>query len=388
MRRIKFIPDNRITLLHSGAEFFPALEEAIDGAQVEIYLETYIFADDETAVRIQSALERAAQRGVVVNVTTDWLGTGHRRCLALNAAFRRAGVNHRIFNAWFRRGATRLHRKICVVDRSVAFLGGMNINDDMHADNDYHVILPAPRWDFAVRIAGPLVEEIYREAERQWMLLGGLNLRYRWERFLRNRRGIDEADGAGMSAALLVRDNLRNRSTILKAYLQALGNARGSALLVTPYFAPGRKLRAGLAAAVRRGVGVTLLIGVGQFRIQDAVARWFYPKLMKAGVKVVEYRKTQLHGKVAVIDDAWAMVGSSNWDGLSLQVNQEANVVIRDAEFAQELRHHIERGIAEGVTVPPREYAYVPWYRRLWYGAAYLFYRSVLRLIAAGRYEE
>ncbi|WP_236422640.1 phospholipase D-like domain-containing protein, partial [Escherichia coli] len=109
-----------------------------------------------------------------------------------------------------------------------------------------------------------------------------------------------------------------NRSTIQKAYLQALGRARHSVLLATPYFAPGRKFRKALAHAARRGVQVTLLIGVGEFKIQDAVAHSFYPKLLLDGVRVVEYRKTQLHAKVAVVDDDWATVGSSNCDGLSL----------------------------------------------------------------------
>jgi cardiolipin synthase A/B len=142
------------------------------------------------------------------------------------------------------------------------------------------------------------------------------------------------------------------------------------------------------AAAAARGVNVTLVVGVGQFRIQDAVAHSFYPKLLRSGVKVVEYRKTELHGKVAVVDDEWATVGSSNWDGLSLLINQEANVVIKDAGFAKNLRMQIERGVADGVPIRLEDYANVPWYKRIWYGSAYVFYRSVLRIIAVGRYEE
>lgn len=388
MRSILFTADNDITLLHSGAEFFPALIAALDAATSEIYLETYIFAADETGEEVKAALKRAAGRGVIVNVLIDWLGTGHRQSLLLNDEFRRARVNQRVFNSWFRRGVTRLHRKICVVDRRLAFLGGLNINYDLRCDYDHNLILPAPRWDFAVRIAGPLVAHIHLEVEMQWMLLGGLNLRYRWEKFRERRLAGSRHGDKSMVAALVVRDNLRHRNTIQKACLKALGGARDSAYLVTPYFAPGRKLRRALAQAAMRGVQVTLLIGVGQFRIQDAVAHSLYPKLLKQGVKVVEYRKTQLHGKVAVIDDEWATVGSSNWDGLSLLVNQEANVVIKDAGFAQNLRLHIERAVVDGVAVRLEDYVNIPWYKRMWYGAAYAFYRSVLRIIAAGRYEE
>jgi cardiolipin synthase A/B len=388
MRSVSFTAGNDITLLHSGAEFFPALISAIDTARLEIYLETYIFASDETGDEVKAALIRAAGRGVTVNVITDWVGTGHRQCVALNQQLRQERVNHRVFNSWFRRGIACTHRKICVVDRHVAFLGGLNINDDLRDDSNPRVVLPAPRWDFATQIVGPLVARIHAEVEAQWMLLGGLNLRYRWEKFRGAWTPKSTQADAPILAALVVRDNLRNRRTIQKAYLKALGNARRSALLATPYFAPGRKLRKGLAAAARRGVDVTLLIGVGQFRIQDAVAHSFYPKLLKAGVKLVEYRKTQLHAKVAVIDDEWATVGSSNWDGLSLLINQEANVLIRDSGFAFQLREHIERGVADGVAVAREAYMNVPWTKRFWYGAASIFYRSVLRVIALGKYEE
>jgi cardiolipin synthase len=135
-------------------------------------------------------------------------------------------------------------------------------------------------------------------------------------------------------------------------------------------------------------VDVTLLLGVGQFQLQDAVAHSFYPKLLKSGVKVVEYQKTQLHGKVAVVDDEWSTVGSSNFDGLSLFVNQEANIVVKDAQFAQELRKHIRHGAVDGVPVRLEDFVGIPWYRRAWYGAAYLLYKSILRVITLGKYTE
>lgn len=388
MRPVEFVAHNKVTLLHCGAEYFPALIAAFDAARYEIYLETYIFTLDRTGERIRDALIRAASRGVTVNVVTDWLGSGHREAVVLNQQLRTGRVNHHVFNAWFRRGVARTHRKMCVVDRQVAFLGGININDDHISDDGFNEPLPAPRWDFGVSISGPLVAIIHHDMQSQWMLLGGLSLRYRWELF-RERRATGHAEGDGpVLAALVLRDNLRNRRTIQQSYLKALGGARRSALLANPYFAPGRKLRDGLASAAARGVQVTLLIGVGQFRLQDAVAHSFYPKLLKSGVNVVEYRKTQLHGKVAVIDDEWATVGSSNWDGLSLFVNHEANVVVKDQQFSRELREKIEQAVNEGVVVRLEDYANIPWYERAWYGAAYLLYKAILRVITLGRYTE
>lgn len=386
MRPLIFFANNDVALLHCGAEFFPALIAAIDGAQVEIYLETYIFAADETADQVKDALKRAAARGVVTNVMVDWLGTGRAQVARLDLDFSAAGVSHRVFNPWFRRGVARTHRKLCVVDRKLAFLGGLNINDDLRSDDDFNLILPAPRWDFAAGIHGPLVLEIHREAEAQWLRLGPMKLRSRWELFKETRIKRRQSEAGAAQAAFVVRDNLRNRRTIQRAYLQALGHARQTALLANPYFAPGRKMRQALESAAERGVDVTLLLGVGQFRLQDSVARSFYPKLLKAGVKIFEYRKTQLHGKVAVVDDVWATVGSSNYDGLSLFVNQEANIVVKDAAFANALRDHIENGVADGVRIELADYANIPWYKRVWYGTAFWVYQGLIRVVTWGSY--
>ncbi|MES2151626.1 MAG: cardiolipin synthase ClsB [Pseudomonadota bacterium] len=384
MRPVHYVAHNDIALLESGLALFPALLAAIDAALYDIYFETYIFADDATGAKVEAALVRAAERGVKVRVVTDWFGTGGKQCERLGRAFADGGVRFRVFNAWFRRGVTRTHRKITVVDREVAFVGGINVNDDWFCDYDPGKRLPAPRWDFAVQLRGPLVADIHREAQAQWARVGRLGLLKRIGLFREMRRPPLQHGDKPMHAAFVVRDNLRNRRTIQRAYLQALGRARKSVLLANPYFAPGHKFRKALALAARRGVEVQLLIGVGEFWLQDMVARSFYPKLLDSGVQVIEYRKTQLHAKVAVIDEDWSTVGSSNCDGLSLFLNQEANVVVRDAQFATSMREHILRGIADGVPVRRDEFANVGWLRRCGYGLAYFFYKLAMRIFAMG----
>lgn len=386
MRPLKYSTENEIALLHCGAEFFPALIAAIDAARTEIYLETYIFALDETGVRVRDALQNAARRGVQVCVITDWIGTGRRVSKILKRDLESAGVHHRNFNPWFRRGVARSHRKLCVADRQIAFVGGLNINDDFYSDDRLRLRLPERRWDFAISIVGPLVRDIVEEMQRQWERLGPMTLHTRWKNFRKGRikhTGVPTHGGA--MAALVVRDNLRNRRTIQRSYLQALGQARHSAYLANPYFAPGRKLRRALEQAALRGVQVTLLLGVGQFAMQDAVANWFYPKLLKCGVRIVEYNKTQLHGKVAVVDDEWATVGSSNYDGLSLFINQEANVVINDDDFAVSLREQIQQGVADGAEVLAAEFAHTPWWRRARHALAFFTYRSLIHIITLGK---
>ncbi|WP_426191947.1 cardiolipin synthase ClsB [Massilia sp. DWR3-1-1] len=384
MRSVHYQYNNEVTLLQSGEALFPALLAGIAGAEQEIHFETYIFAADDTGTAVEQALVAAGLRGVKVRVVIDWFGSGHAQCKRLKAVFAAAGVHCRIFNPWFRKGVTRTHRKITVIDRHHAFVGGINVNDDYLCDYDPHIRLPAPRWDFAVRVAGPLVEDIHREAQAQWARVGRMGLLRRIDLFRQLKRDGPIAGNGPMQAGLVVRDNLRNRRTIQRAYLQAIGRARHSILMANPYFAPGRKFREALGRAAERGVKVTLLIGVGEFKLQDMVAHSFYPKLLACGVNVVEYQKTQLHAKVAVIDNDWATVGSSNCDGLSLFLNQEANVVVRDAAFAASMRAHIEAGIADGVVIPDDHFNKVSRWQRAGYGIAYFFYRLVMRIVAIG----
>jgi cardiolipin synthase len=386
MRPVNFLADNEVTLLHTGTDYFPALIAAIEAAQYEVYFETYIFAGDDTGQRVLAALMAAAGRGVQVRMITDWWGTGRRQINHMHGLRTAAGVEHRMFNPWFRRGITRTHRKICVVDRELAFVGGININDDLFCDYDHSKALSAPRWDFAVQVRGPLVTDIQLEAVTQWRRLGKLSLIKRIG-LLRDLRKVSKVTAQhAVQAGFVVRDNLRNRRTIQRAYLQALGRARKSVLLANPYFAPSRKFRQALISAAERGVEVVLLIGVGEIWLQDAVAHSFYPKLLAAGVRVVEYHKTQLHAKVAVIDDDWATVGSSNVDGLSLFLNQEANVVIKDAAFSRSLRRHIEDAIAEGVEINYADFKHIGRWKRLGYEIAFFFYKLLMRVFAVGKY--
>jgi cardiolipin synthase len=387
MRSVTYVANNDVSLLESGSTYLPTLLEAIGAAQYDILYETYIYADqdgDEAARAITGALCDAARRGVKVRVLADWFGTGNRTACRVGEALTAAGVHYRMFNPWFRRGLARSHRKIAVIDREVAFVGGINTNDDWHHDYAPYAPLEAPRWDFAVRVRGPLVAEIHREAQAQWARVGHLNLVRRYHLFREMRKAPPALGEHPMRAAFVVRDNLRNRRTIQRTYLQAIGRAKKRVLMATPYFAPGRKFREALSQAARRGVEVWLLIGVGEFRMQDAVASSFYPQLLAAGVRIVEYRKTQLHAKVAVVDDDWATVGSSNCDGLSLFVNQEANVVVRDGHFAASLAKQIQAGIQDGVTICQDDLRQLGWVRRCGHGMAYFLYKLTMRIFAVG----
>ncbi|VVD92882.1 cardiolipin synthetase [Pandoraea terrae] len=377
-----FTRDNDIRLLFLGQEYFRALVAAFDAARNEILLETYIFADDETGQNISAALIRAKARGVAVRVITDGVGTGK---LPYFDHWRENGLTHRVYNPHLfgKFGFSRTHRKLVVVDRERAFVGGINIIDDLNGGPG--VKLPEPRWDFAVQCRGPIVEEVTAAFEHQWMRL---TPGYLGHPFRLLRQGWRGRLGAHVGqAAFVARDNLTNRRAIEKTYLRALGRAREAVWLANPYFIPGRKLRSALTQAAQRGVAVHLLIGRKEFHLLDTAVPWLYAKLLDAGVRIAEYDQRQLHGKVAVVDDVWATVGSSNLDALSLFLNHEANVVILDDPLVTELRTHIRDAFEGARRIDPDRFGKRSAVRRLRQWLAYRAYRVVMKLLTFGRYD-
>ncbi|WP_350283362.1 cardiolipin synthase ClsB [Nitrosomonas sp.] len=345
-----FIEGNQITLLHSGTEYFPALELAIDSAQQEIHLETYIFQYDATGARIATALKRAAQRGVAVHLLIDGFGSlGLSRIMIQEMLA--AGVQVLIYRQEFfsfrfkRYRLRRMHRKLAVMDASVAFVGGINIIDDYYEPDALF-----PRFDYAIRVAGPLLQEIHAAARHLWMLVAWVYFKKRWT----NRSPVTaNCLAAGRQrAALVIRDNLRNRHNIERCYLRSIAAARREIILANAYFLPGKHFRQALVRAAQRGVSVILLLqGKSEYRLQHYAMHALYGHLLDAGISIYEYRHGYLHAKVAVIDSVWSTVGSSNIDPFSLLLAREANVVISDQAFAAELRSSLQQALEESYPV-------------------------------------
>ncbi|HXZ06668.1 MAG TPA: phospholipase D-like domain-containing protein, partial [Paraburkholderia sp.] len=338
LAKYRFTAGNHVRLFCSGDAYFNALAERIDAATQDVVLETYIFCDDVAGQLISAALLRAAKRGVRVRVITDGIGTER---LPLFNDWPANGVEHRIYNPHLfgRFGFSRTHRKLAVVDDKYAYCGGINIVDDF--DNN-GTRLPHPRWDFALELRGPVVADIRQAFEWQWRRIrlghrpleslqpqpdAAPDLGRATRRQLNHRQGDLRAAGVPC-VAFVARDNFVNRRAIERAYLSAIGQAKTEVLLANPYFMPGRKLRRALIYAAQRGVDVRLVIGRKEFAALDYAVPFLYRSLLNAGVKIAEYEKTMLHGKVAVVDCAWATVGSSNLDALSLVLNNEANVLL------------------------------------------------------------
>ena len=379
-----FAKDHRVHLLQGAQELFPALIEAMDAALSDIQFETYIFDFTGAGAQVAEALIRAAQRGVRTHLVVDGVGTGPLP-KACQQRMKSAGVQVRVYSPLGPLGLLlphrwrRLHRKLCVVDGLVVFCGGINVLDDLYDPN--YGDLDAPRFDFAVQATGSLAAQASRTMELLWWRMQAvrdvrLNRLPQAVRDLRAASATRHAsqqdpEARGMRAALVLRDNVRNRSRIEKAYRRAIGAARHDIIIANAYFMPGGKLRRALILAAKRGVRVQLLLqGRYEYFMQYHAARPVYGALLAAGVEIHEYEPSFLHAKVAVIDahgdKPWATVGSSNLDPLSLLLAREANVVVQDAAFAIDLRQRLVHAMQHaGRRMDPARYAGRPLRQRV-----------------------
>ncbi|MGF6328484.1 cardiolipin synthase [Pseudomonas sp. BS3782 TE3695] len=332
--------NNRVQLLENGEEYFPRVFEVLRQAQNEILLETFIVFEDKVGNELQKILIEAAQRGVRITVNLDGFGCGELSTEYL-AALSNAGVRLQIFDPaprhfgirtnWFR----RMHRKIVVVDGTIAFLGGINFSADHLADFG-----PEAKQDYSVEVQGPAVADIHHFA----LLQSGRPARakYWWQRRRQRRAELAVSDHDGQ-VRLVYRDNGEHQGDIEEVYLQVLRGARHRVLIANAYFFPGYRLLREIRNAARRGVEVRLILqGQPDLRVARLAARMTYDYLLRAGVAIYEYCDRPLHGKVALVDEDWSTVGSSNLDPLSLALNLEANVLIRDRAFNRDLFERLD----------------------------------------------
>lgn len=320
---------NSITLLENGDSYFPTLFDAIASARHEVLLETFILFEDRIGLQLRALLVAAAERGVQVDLTVDGWGTPGLS-EAFVASLASSGARLHVFDPGPRplgfrpRALRRMHRKIAVVDGRIAFVGGINFSDDHRIDHG-----PRAKQDYAVAILGPLVGRLRRFLHTQLPA---------WPRPV-----LPEPAPAGaMRARLAQRDNHGHPDDIERHYRAAIRGARERVLIANAYFFPGYRLVRELRLAARRGVDVRLILqGQPDMPIARAAASTLYLHLLRAGVHIFEYTRRPLHGKVALVDQRWTTVGSSNLDPLSLALNLEANVEVDDVGFNALLHTHL-----------------------------------------------
>lgn len=345
--------DNCAQLLINGEEFFPHIFESIRKAREEVLIETFILYEDEVGQTLQQALIAAAKRGVKVSITADGYGTWSLS-EAFTAPLVDAGVQLHIFNPksvlWrFRLNVfRRLHRKLAVIDRKVAYIGGINFSAD-------HLLTygPKAKQDYALKLCGPIVQDIHhicmslllrpafgRKGANKPTISDGAPLYSTAE----DARKAENTRKAGDVRMLMVeRDNKKHRHDIEARYLSAIRTAQTKVIIANAYFFPGYRLLRELRRAAERNVEVVLILqGQPDLPWVSMLTSLLHRYLLKAKVKIYEYNTRPFHGKVALVDDNWATLGSSNLDPLSLSLNLEANVIIEDGRFNQLLWAHLQ----------------------------------------------
>jgi cardiolipin synthase len=343
----RWTPGNEFTLLENGEGFFPRVFACIANATREVIVETFILFEDKVGLQLQEALIAAARRGAQVDITIDDWGSPDLSARYLDA-LRGAGVRIHSFNPGPRPFGLRphllrrMHRKIVVVDGETAFVGGINYSADHLADFG-----PEAKQDYAVEIHGPLVAEIHRFCHTS-LAEGQRHQRGKRQWFRRRkelRSAPDQLPVAGPADAMfVVRDNRQHQDDIERQYRIAIRAARKRIVIANAYFFPGYRIIKELKKAARRGVDVRLILqGEPDMQWVRTASSMLYHHLLRAGIRIYEYCERPLHGKVALMDDEWSTVGSSNLDPMSLVFNLEANVIIRDRAFNQTLSANLDK---------------------------------------------
>ncbi|MBK5539516.1 phosphatidylserine/phosphatidylglycerophosphate/cardiolipin synthase family protein [Pseudomonas sp. TH05] len=354
---------NRFELLIDGPRFFPRMLAAIDRATEQVELELYLVEAGACAEAMVQALVHAAERGVRVRCLFDDYGS-LAFTLRLRQRLTGAGVELRFYNrlSW-RRGGRNLyrdHRKLLLVDQSLAVVGGTGVTDefwDPEADHsEWHEVM--------VEIVGPLVLDWQILFDRQWLANPH---RTAWKpaaNFGLQRLPKVPAQGEGMGRVAYA--DARQHRDILHSLIRALNSGQRRIWLATPYFLPTWSVRRSLRRAAARGVDVRLLL-TGP-RTDHPSVRYaghrYYPRLLKAGVKIFEYQPCFLHLKMVLVDD-WVSIGSCNFDHWNLRFNLEANLEALDPPLTGAVTASFEADFAQSQEVSLEAWKQRPLWRRI-----------------------
>ncbi|RPE03799.1 cardiolipin synthase ClsB [Candidatus Pantoea deserta] len=330
---------NKLRLLENGEEFFPRVFGAIQRAERTVLLETFILFEDDVGNALHRELLAAAQRGVKIEVMVDGYGSPDLSDQFVNSLTAEGvrfiyydprplvmGMRTNVFR--------RLHRKIVVVDETIAFVGGINFSAEHNTSYG-----PEAKQDYAVEVKGPIVANITAYVRQA---MGSEAVTRRWWGGRSHRPAVNTTPG-NAQVLFVYRDNDEHRDDIEKHYLDMLRTAKQDVIIANAYFFPGYRLLREMRSAAQRGVRVRLIVqGEPDMPIVKVGAELLYNYLVDAGVEVYEYIRRPLHGKVAIQDQQWSTVGSSNLDPLSLSLNLEANLIVYDRDFNQTLRDNLE----------------------------------------------
>lgn len=330
---------NRIEIFTNGAQFYPAMRDAILAAESSINLEAYIFQPGDAADMLADAMIDRARAGVEVRVVLDAIGSSRMR----NSAARRLAENGcRVAfyqpMTWYRlhRINNRTHRELLVIDGRIAFTGGAGVADWWYKPTR------GPTWrDTMARIEGPIVAALQGTFTENWLEGCG--------EILTGPRPWPILGAAGPAEAMLVKSSPSDRATVSRVVFQMLIEGAVSSIdISTPYFLPDRSLRRGLVRAARRGVRVRVIVPGRETdqRLVRLASRRLYGELLTGGVCLFEYRPAMTHVKALMVDGVWAVIGTTNFDNRSFEHNDEVNVAVREASVTARLGEDFDADLA------------------------------------------
>ena len=325
-------PGNRVEVYTNGAQFYPAMRDAIRAANASVNLEAYILKPGAAADMLSEAMIERARAGVEVRVVVDALGSSW----PFNSEIRRliaGGCQVNVYQppAWYRlhRLNNRTHRELLVVDGHVAFTGGAGV-----ADWWLRPTRGKPAWrDTMARIEGPIVAALQGVFAENWLECCG--------EVLTSPRHWPLLAEAGSVDAMLIKSSPSDRATVSRVMFQSLiEGAVASIDISTPYFLPDEALRLAIVRAAQRGVRVRV-VAPGPHSDQRLVrlaSRRKFGTLLASGIRIFEYRPAMTHVKALIVDEAWTLLGTTNVDNRSFEHNDEVNVAFRGADVAARLR--------------------------------------------------
>jgi cardiolipin synthase len=357
-----------VSAYYSGKDYYPELLAALEKARKFIHVEIYLWRNDDTGRRVLQALVDAARRGVEIRLLVDEIGSigvGERFFAPLLEAGGRFSWFYTVHprrNRYFFNH--RNHRKLQIIDGSLAFMGGINIGGEYEGGD-----ASLGDWkDLQLRMEGDVVHHLHEVFRHDWYFATE-------EEIDRLPRAPDDALEASASPAVVVESGPDTHKGIaLNSLLAAIGQATKRLELFTPYFVPEPELVSALQIAAAKGVAVRLMVSKkSDFRILVDIGRSFYDDLLTAGVRIYEYTRAMNHAKLAVVDGRWILAGSANLDARSMNLNFEVGVLVHSAELCRQMEAHFEGLFAEAVEIDPRRFARRSTWQRLRQGALRLW---------------
>ena len=350
---------NKVDIFTNGAQFYPVMRDAVLTAESSIDMEAYIFQPGEVGDMLIDAMVDRARAGVEVRIVMDAIGSvgmGGRSARRL----REAGCKLNFYQPirWYRlhRLNNRTHRELLVIDGRLAFTGGAGV-----ADWWFKPHKGKPAWrDTMARIEGPIVAALQGVFAENWLECCG--------EILTSPRHWPRLEKAGPAEAMLVKSSPSDRATVSRVVFQMLIEGAVAKIdISTPYFLPDRALRRAIVRAAQRGVRVRVVVP-GRFTDQKLVrlaSRRMFKELLYSGVRIFEYRPSMTHVKAMMIDDAWAVIGTTNVDNRSFEHNDEVNVAFRETHVTGRLRQDFEADLAASDEITMDVWASRPLFEKL-----------------------